>query len=52
MSDVPPSTLQVESNIAQLSGWAGVVLKPPSASKYAVRMAAVSVLQLGTEAYS
>ena len=50
--DVPPSTLQVESNFEQLSGWEGLALEPPSAAKYAITLAAVSVLQLGMEAYS
>ena len=50
MAAVPPSVLQVESNIEQLVGVVGPVLIPPSAAKNAFRLAAVSELQLGNEA--
>jgi hypothetical protein len=49
--EVPPSTSQVESNREQLAGSGGLALAPPSAAKYAITLAAVSVLQLGTELY-
>ena len=48
--DVPPSTLQVESNIEQLVGSGGPWLAPPSAAKRAFTLAAVRVLQLGNAA--
>jgi hypothetical protein len=47
---VPPSTLQVESNIEQLVGSGGPSLAPPSAAKKAFTLAAVRVLQLGNAA--
>ena len=48
MAEEPPSTSQVEWNFEQLVGSGGLRLEPPSASKNAFRLAAVSVLQLGS----